>query len=129
MKEDPLFLLNCVAQSIYDKKGFNILGLDLRGISSLTDFVLIAEGSACKHVSAIADEIIKKLKTMGIHPLYTAGLTHGDWVVLDYHTLMIHLFMPGLRDKYMLEQLWKDSAIVDLQIEVEPPFHAVKTAQ
>jgi ribosome-associated protein len=122
MKEDPLILVNTIAQVIYDKKGFNILGLDLRGVSTLTDFVLIGEGSVAKHVSAIAHEIVKKLKSQGINPLYTEGFSEGDWIVLDYHQIMVHLFMPGLRDKYRLEELWREGNIIDLNLNLSPPI-------
>ncbi len=113
-------LLNAIAQAIYNKKGMNILALDVRGISSLTDYVVIAEGNVDKHVSAIAREVVDTLKGLGVPPVYTEGMQDGDWVVLDYMHIMVHLFMPGLRDKYMLEQLWREGGIVDLKIDVAP---------
>ncbi len=117
MSVDPMFALNSVAQAIFDKKGFNILALDIRGVSSLTDFVVIAEGNVDKHVKAIASAVIENLKSLGIRPLHTEGMPMGDWVVIDYMDIMVHLFMPGLREKYLLEQLWRDGSIVDLQID------------
>ncbi len=120
MTADPLVLLNTIAQTIYDKKGFNILALDVRGVSSLTDFVVIAEGNVDRHVKSIAQGIITELKSQGVQPSFTEGFMEGDWVVVDYMQIMIHLFMPGLRDKYMLEQLYKDGSIVDLQIDTAP---------
>ena len=114
----PSFYLNAIAQAIFDKKGFNILALDVREISNLTDYVVIAEGNVDKHVSAIADAIIRHLQELGQRATYVAGLKDGDWVVIDYLNIMVHLFMPGLRDKYQLEQLWKEGHIVDLQIDV-----------
>ncbi|MBS1659072.1 MAG: ribosome silencing factor [Bacteroidetes bacterium] len=114
--EDPLAALNEIAQTIFDKKGINILALDVRGVSSLTDFVVIAEGNVDRHVKAIADAVIEKMRTLGIKPCYVEGLVEGDWVVIDYLHIMVHLFMPGLRDKYSLEQLWRKGSIVDLQV-------------
>ncbi len=116
--KDPIQLLNTIAQAIYDKKGINILALDVRGISTLTDFVIIAEGNVDKHVTAIANAVIDTLKKEGVTTVYTEGLSAGDWVVIDYLHIMVHLFMPGLRDKYMLEQLWRDGSIVDLNISL-----------
>jgi ribosome-associated protein len=115
---EPLFYLNVVAQTIFDKKGFNILVLDVRGVSSLTDYIVIAEGNVDKHVSAIAEALFKQLKEVGLLPVRTEGMKEGDWVVMDYFHIMIHLFMPGLRDKYQLEQLWKEGQIVDVHIDV-----------
>ena len=116
MNADPMIALNAIAQAIFDKKGFNILALDIRGISSLTDFVIIAEGNVDKHVKSIANGVIETLKSLGIQASYSEGLLTGDWVVIDYLNIMVHLFMPGIRGKYLLEQLWRDGSVVDLQI-------------
>ena len=117
---DPQVMLNAIAQAIFDKKGINILALDVRGISSLTDFVVIAEGNVDRHVKAIAQGIAEHLKSLGVTPSYVEGSSMGDWIVIDYMHVMVHLFMPGLRDKYQLEQLWKEGSIVDLQINMQP---------
>ncbi len=109
-------ILNRIAQVIYDKKGMNILGLDVRGVSSMTDYVIIAEGNVDRHVIAIADAIIGVLKEEGTRAIHTEGLQSGDWVVIDFLDIMVHLFMPGLREKYRLEELWKESRILDFTI-------------
>lgn len=109
-------ILNRIAQVIYDKKGMNILGLDVRGVSSMTDYVIIAEGNVDRHVIAIADAIIGVLKEEGTKAIHTEGLQSGDWVVIDFLDIMVHLFMPGLREKYRLEELWKEGHILDLTI-------------
>jgi len=118
MKLDPLAVLNIIAQAIFDKKGINILALDVRGISALNDYVIIAEGNVDKHVTAIAHEIIDILSRQDMLPAYVEGLKTGDWIVIDYLQIAVHLFMPGMRDKYQLEQLWKEGAIIDLSIDV-----------
>jgi ribosome-associated protein len=106
------------AQAIFDKKGTNILALDVRGISSLTDYVLIAEGGVDRHVIAIAHEVMKVLKERGQTPLYVEGLQTGDWVVLDYLDYMIHIFMPGLRDKYRLEEIFQEGKILPVKLKI-----------
>jgi ribosome-associated protein len=110
-------LLNKIAQVIFDKKGFNILALDLSNISAVTDYVVIAEGNVERHVIAIAYAIEKTLEECEIRPIHVEGMQVGDWVVLDYLNMMVHLFMPGMRDRYQLEELWRRGEIVDLQIE------------
>jgi ribosome-associated protein len=120
MKHDLKNILNLIAQTIYDKKGINILALDVRGISTLTDYVIIAEGNVDKHVVGIAGAIIDALREIGFEYTQKEGMITGDWVVLDFLNIMVHLFMPGLRDKYRLEDLWKDSKILDLQINTTP---------
>ncbi len=117
MNKDFRFVLNTIAQTIFDKKGINILALDLRGISTITDFVMIAEGNVDRHVVSIAKAVEQTLSEEGIEPVHVEGMQTGDWIVLDYLEVMVHIFMPGLRDKYQLEQLWSRGEIVDLQIE------------
>ena len=116
MKKDPIFVLNTVAQTIFDKKGSNILALDLHGVSSVTDYVIIAEGNVDRHVVSIAQAVRDSLEKIGENPIYVEGMSIGDWVVLDYGNFMVHLFMPGVREKYQLERLWQEGEIVDLQI-------------
>ena len=110
-------IVNLVAQIIFDKKGFNITAIDLRGVTQMTDFMIIAEGGVDRHVQGIAHEVVKKLsEDEGLMPDKTEGRENGDWIVLDYGDFMIHLFAPGLREKYRLENLWPEGKIVDLQI-------------
>lgn len=109
-------VLDRIAQAIFDKKGFNILVLDVRGISTMTDYFLIAEGSVDRHVKALSTAIRNELATIGLSPLYLEGEQDGDWVVQDYGNIVIHLFIPDLREKYALEDLWKESKIVDVKI-------------
>jgi ribosome-associated protein len=117
-KKDVNLILNSIAQTIYDKKGSNILALDVREFSSITDYVIIAEGNVDRHVVAIAAAIMDTLEKLGEKAVYVEGMQTGDWVVLDFIGVMVHLFMPGLRERYQLEQLWREGSIVDLQINV-----------
>lgn len=117
MSGDPLEMLRKAAQIIFDKKGSNILALDVRGVSSLTDYILIAEGNVDRHVSAMAQDLIKTFKEEGEKPLYVEGLASGEWVVIDYLDYMVHLFTSGMRDKYRLEELFQEGEVVDLKIE------------
>jgi ribosome-associated protein len=117
-KFDPNLILNTIAQVIFDKKGMNTLILDVTGISTLTDYVVIAEGNVDRHVVAIGKAILETLKPLGITSYSTEGLQNGDWVVLDFYSIMVHLFMPGMRDRYQLEELWRAGKVVDSQINI-----------
>ena len=117
--QNSLFLLNAIAQIIYDKKGHNILAVDVQGLSSITDYLLIAEGNVDRHVMSMAHAIEETLGERGVFPLQSEGMKTGDWIVLDYGAIMVHLFMPGLREKYSLERLWSESKMVELEIETE----------
>jgi ribosome-associated protein len=120
MTEITVNILKKIAQIIYDKKGFNILALDIREISSFTDYFLIAEGNVDRHVHAMSNEIQQVLREEeGIKAYRVEGQSEGDWVVLDYVDFVIHLFNPELREKYRLEHLWSESKLVELDITVE----------
>ncbi|MCH9627439.1 MAG: Ribosomal silencing factor RsfS [Chlamydiales bacterium] len=118
MKKDPLLFLNAIAQALFDKKGINIMALDVQGVSTLTDYFVIAEGNVDKHVIGLAKTVIETLKNEGETPLHVEGLHQGDWVVIDYLELVIHLFKPGIREKYRLEELWNEGKVVDLDLTV-----------
>jgi ribosome-associated protein len=111
-------LLSLIAQIIFDKKGLNILALDVRGISTITDYIVIAEGNVDRHVRAITESLAKSLKEHGHRPLLVEGKS-SEWVVMDYGDVIIHLFTPEVRKKYGLEQIWQEAKIVDLDIQVE----------
>jgi len=106
-------LVESICQKIFDKKGLNILALDVRGISTMTDFFIIAEGNVERHVVALASAVIELLAEKGMSPLHTEGEREGDWVVLDYGHIIIHFFIPSMREKYRLEQVWKEGEIVE----------------
>lgn len=116
MSRSPQDTLNHLAQIIYDKKGFNILALDVQGLSSITDFFLIAEGNVDRHVSSIARAVIDEFGDD--RPLHIEGVKTGDWAVLDYGEVMVHLFAPNYRERYSLEQLWPECKLVDLNIDI-----------
>ena len=113
--------LNQIAQIIYDKKGFNILVLDVREISNMTDYFIIAEGTVDRHVKAISHFLEDELAKVNNHPLYVEGQQDGEWVVLDYVNFVVHLFTPELRELYRLENLWKQGKIVDITINTSAP--------
>lgn len=116
---DPKKLINLIAQIIYDKKGFNILALDVTEQSSLTNYLIIAEGNVDRHIKAITDEIINELKKIKEKPLYVEGFSEGDWIIIDYFNIMVHLFKPHMREKYNIEKLFEDAKIIDLNIKIE----------
>ncbi len=115
MKKDLMLVLNQIAQIVFDKKGINIMALDVQGVSTLTDYFIIGEGNVDKHVIALAKSVIETLKKEGESPIHVEGLNEGDWVVIDYMELVIHLFKPGIREKYRLEELWHEGKVIDLE--------------
>lgn len=121
MIDPDIEMLQAIAQTIYDKKGFNIVAIDVQSESSLSDYFIIAEGSVERHVAALANSVKEKVKELGGHIFHMDGDQTGDWVVLDCGQILIHLFVPSLREKYSLEELWHDGKIVDLNIQIKEP--------
>lgn len=111
-------ILNDAAQALFDKKGSNILALDVRKISSYQDFVLIAQGNVDRHVRALAHNVEDELqKNSGLRPVRKEGERDGDWVVLDYGEFAVHVMTEEMRERYALEELWRDADVVNLEIK------------
>ncbi|HEX2091600.1 MAG TPA: ribosome silencing factor [Longimicrobiaceae bacterium] len=97
------------ADLLFDRKATDVVLLGLRGISTATDFFLIASGRSDTHVSAIADHLIDELKKEGTRPINVEGLRAGRWVLVDYFDFVVHVFHPAAREFYQLERLWGDA--------------------
>jgi ribosome-associated protein len=93
-----------------NKKAEDILVLEVREISSVTDYFVIASGSSEPHLRAIADEITNQLrKEYGIQPRAQDGTVHAGWVVLDFFDVIVHVMRADVRVRYDLESLWGDA--------------------
>ena len=104
----PLQLSRLIANAAADKKAREIVRLDIRQKSSIADYFVICEGDTDRQVRAITDAIIAAGRAKGVRPLRTAGYEEGSWVVLDYASVIVHVFLPGERSYYDLESLWKE---------------------
>jgi ribosome-associated protein len=111
--------VNKLAQTIYDKKGSNILSIDVSGFSSICDTILIAEGNVERHVIAIARSLIQEAKLDNKTVFCQEGLSEGDWVILDLGDVHIHLFTPEVRQKYQIETLFQEAPLIDLSLDLE----------
>lgn len=118
MKSTVFDFLNIISQAIFDKKGMNILALDVRGLSTMTDFYVIAEGTVDRHVKAICKSVLDATQPLGYQAWHVEGDKEGDWIVIDFGDVIVHLLIPDLREKYALETLWKKSKIVDVKIDI-----------
>lgn len=118
MQTPSELFLDKLAQAIFDKNGENILALDVRGISTMTDYLLIAEGNVGRHLDAIMRHLLEIAQNNEIKPLQIEGNNESDWVVVDFGDVMVHLFIPEVRQHYALEELWSEGKIVDLHIKV-----------
>lgn len=96
-----------------NKKAEDIVILDVRKLSSVTDYFVIASGTSEPHLRAIVEEITGKLRAdYGLRPTRTDGSVHGAWVVLDFFDVIVHIMRGDIRERYNLEGLWGDAARV-----------------
>jgi len=98
-----------------DRKGVDMLVMDLRGISNATDFFFLVSGTSDMHVRSIAEHVIDELKKEGHRPSHVEGLRAGRWVLIDYIDFVIHVFHPAAREFYQLERLWGDAPTLALE--------------
>jgi ribosome-associated protein len=98
-----------------DRKGRDVTVLDLRGLSSATDFFVLATGTSDLHVRRIAEHIMDGLRGNDVRPNHVEGLQGGRWVLIDYIDFVVHVFHPAARDFYELERLWGDAPLLALE--------------
>jgi ribosome-associated protein len=107
----PLQLSRLVADAAAEKKARDIARIDIRERTTIADYFVICEGDTDRQVRAIADAIRDACEAQGIRPLHVSGYADGSWVVLDYSTVIVHVFLPGERAYYDLESLWRSPAM------------------
>lgn len=100
-----------IIEGIQDKKGMDIVKVDLRGIqNAISDYFVICHGSSDRQVDAIADSIVDTVRNRcGDRPNAIEGKRNGEWVLLDYVDVVVHVFQERLREVYSLEDLWADA--------------------
>ena len=102
-------LKKSIKNILEDNKAESIVMVDVKNKSSVTDIMFIASGRSTRHVKAIADNLVTKLKKNKIKPLGVEGYTKSEWILLDYGDLLVHVMHPDTRDFYSLEKLWDES--------------------
>ena len=94
---------------LFDRKANDVVLMDLHGLSTATDYFLIASGTSDTHVSSLAENVVTGLKAEGTRPLNVEGERGGRWVLIDYFSFVVHVFHPAAREFYQLERLWGDA--------------------
>jgi ribosome-associated protein len=100
-----------------DMKANDVVVLDLRKVTDMTDCFVIASGTSDTHVRSVGEHVIAELKKEGIQVHHVEGLEQGRWVLLDYVDFVVHLFHPTLRSFYQLERLWSDAEAIEISPE------------
>ena len=112
---DPSPELRSAAEAALERNARVPTILDLRGLSDVTDFFVIATGDSDTHARAISENILDRLREDGFRPVGVEGLNQGRWVLMDYVGLIVHVFLDEVREFYRLERLWGDAPLFELE--------------
>jgi ribosome-associated protein len=99
-------LRQLVVDTLDDMKARDVLVMDVRGKTAVTDYMVVASGTSDRHVKAIAETVAYRAKEAGDAPLGTEGVNEGEWALVDLNGVVVHVMLPKVRDFYSLERLW-----------------------
>ena len=103
---DTDVLLQTVRDAVENLKAKDVVQIDVRGKSSVTDYMVIASGTSTRHVKSIADEVVRFAKNLDVMPLGVEGEREAEWVLVDLGDVVVHVMLPRVREFYALERLW-----------------------
>tara|TARA_B110000014_G_scaffold189103_1_gene137877 strand:- start:1411 stop:1788 length:378 start_codon:yes stop_codon:yes gene_type:complete len=106
-------LKESILNILEDNKAENLSMIDVKNKSSVTDTMIIVSGRSTRHVKAIADNLVTKLKKNKVKPIGIEGYNKSEWILLDYGDLLVHVMHPDARAFYSLEKLWDESIEID----------------
>ena len=102
-----------IAKILDKKKAIDIIGIETKELTVMSDYFIIASGTSNTHVRALADEVDDEMKKLGVEVDHIEGRATG-WILLDYNDVLVHVFQPESRQYYNIERLWNDAGRVDL---------------
>ena len=99
-------LKTVILAALDDMKALEVKFLDVRGLTDIADFMVIASGTSDRHVRSVAQRVVEKAKEAGFRPHGVEGQQDGDWVLIDLNEMIVHVMLPRVREFYGLEKLW-----------------------
>lgn len=109
----PKRMQKLVYDALADAKGQDIVMLDVSTISDFTDTMVVVSGTSTRHVQSVADKVIDTLRANGVRTVGVEGKKNGEWVLVDFGDVVVHVMHPQQRDFYNLEKLWSDGKRVE----------------
>ena len=110
---DHINIITFAVFGIDKKKAIDIIGIETKELTVMSDYFIIASGTSNTHVRALADEVDDEMKKLGVEVDHIEGRATG-WILLDYNDVLVHVFQPESRQYYNIERLWNDAARIDL---------------
>jgi ribosome-associated protein len=109
-------LCTLIVDALEDIKAQDIVQLDVRDMTTVTDYMIVASGTSNRHVKALVENVAEKAKEAGHKPIGVEGEEGGEWVLLDLQDALVHVMQPRVREFYNLEKLWSFGSAVDLAV-------------
>lgn len=119
-------LLQMIISTLGDGKGRDITVVDVRGKTSMTDYMVVASGTSERHVKSLAGHVAEEAKKNATMPLGIEGEDVGEWVLVDLGDVIVHVMKPQIRDFYQLEKLWSGEPVMTSMVAT-PSFHGSST--
>ncbi|MDZ7840512.1 MAG: ribosome silencing factor [Gammaproteobacteria bacterium] len=116
---DTEVLKDKVLKLLDDMKALDVQAFDVAEMTTVTDCMIVASGTSNRHVRSIASNIVDELREAGIRPFGTEGEEHGEWILLDYGDVVLHVMQSGTREFYQLEKLWSPDVMEMLRLQRE----------
>lgn len=110
-------ILSLILQELDDDKAEDVVTIDLAGKTDIADHMVIASGRSARHVGAMADKVVRRLKEAGLTGVSKEGATTCDWVLIDAGDVIAHLFRPEVRSFYNLERVWSEAARITVSAD------------
>jgi ribosome-associated protein len=107
-------LVAMIVEALDDVKAQDIVTLDVRNMTSVTDYMVVASGTSSRHVKALVENVAEQAREAGHRPIGVEGEDGGEWVLLDLQDALVHVMLPKVREFYNLEKLWSLGAAGDL---------------
>ncbi len=118
-----------IHDALENAKAHDIVVLDVRKISDFTDYMVIATGTSNRHVQSTSDKVVDTLREHGVRPVGVEGKQIGDWVLIDFGDVVVHVMRGETRDFYNLEKLWSDARRVELGLKPKIHHKGAKSAK